>query len=150
MVLNDSKSISTLADKIEATKEGFIYVGLNMKERLKEPWFMMFQPVLRQLSVNGNLQGKDIQVLLYLLSSMQFENNVKVTQDELAEQLQTAQQNIARSIKRLVEQKYIFVQRNGRENYYSINFDLAWKGKTENMPDEAKAKPKARKASHAS
>jgi predicted transcriptional regulator len=63
-----------------------------------------------------------------MLSVMDFENWINIPQKEIAEEIGIHKVNVSKAIKGLREKGYIEVYKKGRENYYRIRPEVAWKG----------------------
>jgi DNA-binding Lrp family transcriptional regulator len=94
---------------------------------------LMFQNALVEVSKNRALTGMDRRVLFYMIGVMEYENLVRLTQRQIAEELQSSQQEISKSIQKLYDEGYLLVDEvYGSAYIYKISEDLVWKGKTEN------------------
>jgi len=87
---------------------------------------MIFQRVLGK--ARKELNGTELRVFLYMLEIMDFENWINIPQKEMAKELEISTRLVKSAIKGLREKGYIEVYKKGRENYYRINPEIAWKG----------------------
>lgn len=109
------------------------YVLPKQRKILGEPFMIMFQQALVKVSKNRALTGTDRRVLFYLIGVMEYENLVPLTQRQIAEELETSQQEVSKSIQKLYDEGYLWVEKTyGSAYIYRISEDLVWKGKTEN------------------
>jgi hypothetical protein len=70
-------------------------------------WMILFQDYLERLAKDVDLGGVDYRVLMYLIHSMEYENLVNVTQQYVADELNLAQPQVNRSIRKLTEKNYL-------------------------------------------
>ena len=78
-----------------------------------------------------NLNTEQSRVLFKLLTYLDYENWIAISQETLAQELDMKQGNVARAIKRLVQVEVIEVQREARDkrrSEYRLNAHLGWKG----------------------
>jgi biotin operon repressor len=109
------------------------YVVPKHKKILGEPFMLMFQNALVEVSKNRALTGTDRRVLFYMIGVMEYENLVRLTQRQIAEELQSSQQEVSKSIQKLYDEGYLMIDEiYGSAYIYKISEDLVWKGKTEN------------------
>jgi len=87
---------------------------------------MIFQEMLKKAV--KELRNDELKVFNYFLGVMDFENWINITQKEIAKDINFDLRRTQRAIKGLREKGYIQVIRKGRENYYRINPNVAWKG----------------------
>ncbi|MFN9911388.1 MAG: MarR family transcriptional regulator [Pseudanabaena sp.] len=97
------------------------------------PHVRVFSEGLGRLAMDKDLNGTDIRVLLFILSIMEYENLLNTTQKALSEGLGIVQQEVSKSIKKLIEGGYLkIVDKNGRQNIYQLNPHLAFKSRAKN------------------
>jgi DNA-binding transcriptional ArsR family regulator len=87
---------------------------------------MIFQDILKK-AVKELTEG-ELRVLNYMLGVMDFENWINIPQKEMAKEVGIHPKTISRIMKRLVEKGYIEIYKKGRENFYRIRPEVAWKG----------------------
>ena len=87
---------------------------------------MIFQEILKR-AVKELTEG-ELKVFNYMLGVMDFENWINIPQKEIAKEVGLNPTNINKIIKRLKEKGYIEIYKKGRENYYKIRPEVAWKG----------------------
>ena len=98
-----------------------------------KPHVRIFSEGLGRLAVDRDLNGTDTRVLLFLISIMEYENLLNVTQRELSEGLGIVQQEISKSIKKLIKADYLrIVDKNGRQNIYQLNPHIGFKSRAKN------------------
>ena len=84
-------------------------------------------------------------VLLFLLGKMEYENQVSVSQIEIARELGMKKQNVSRAIKALIEGGVLKVEDPLRKRRLRLKIDdqYAWKGKLNILRKEQKRREKA-------
>ena len=87
---------------------------------------MIFQEILKRAV--KELTNDEYKVFGYMLSVMDFENWINIPQREIAEEISIHKVNVSKAIKGLREKGYIEVYKKGRENFYRIRPEVAWKG----------------------
>lgn len=87
---------------------------------------MVFQKILERAS--KELTEGELKVFVYMLGVMDFENWINIPQKQIAKEIGLNPTNINKIIKRLKEKGYIEIYKKGRENYYRIRPEVAWKG----------------------
>jgi hypothetical protein len=79
------------------------------------------------------LNGESLNVLLFLISRMDYENYIRVSQKEVAEALGMKKQNVSRAVQIL--RKFSIID-PGEHNSQRLSLDIGWKGKVANMRKE--------------
>ena len=98
-----------------------------------KPHVRAFSEGLGRLAVDKQLTLTDKNVLLFLISVMEYENLLNITQKALSEELGIVQPEVSKSIKKLIEGGYLkIVDKNGRQNVYQLNPHLAFKSRAKN------------------
>lgn len=98
-----------------------------------KPHVRAFTEGLGRLAVDKQLNLTDTRVLLFLISVMEYENLLNITQKELSEGLGIVQPEVSKSIKKLIEGGYLkIVDKNGRQNVYQLNPHIAFKSRAKN------------------
>ena len=87
---------------------------------------MIFQEMLKKAI--KELTSDEYKVFGYMLSVMDFKNWIHISQREMAKEVGFDERRTRRAIKGLKDKGYIEVYKKGRENYYRINPEIAWKG----------------------
>lgn len=107
---------------------------LPMKHLTKMPHVRVFLDGLLALSLDPDLTGQDLRVMMLCLAEMEYENFLNKPQRELAETLGIKQQDVAKSVKRLTEKDYLrVVGHQGRQNIYQISPYVAFKSRAKNL-----------------
>ena len=112
-----------------------VYCGVKRNPYAKG-WVMNSQESLEIIAKDKDLTGEAHRVLWYLLSRLDFENWIQVTQREIADELGLKKQNASRSIL-LLESKRIILRgpKIGRSYAFRLNPHFGWKGKVRNLDD---------------
>ena len=109
--------------------DGFVaYVVPKRKNGFGQGWLAMAQNGAEILS-QSNLSGNDFKVLMKLLSVLDYENLIQVSQADIARELDMHRQHVQRSIKRLLELGIVLEGvRIGISRSYRLNPNFGWKG----------------------
>lgn len=128
------KPINTETGEILEGRFGFI--PAKNVNGFKDGWVAMSQnamQVILQMKCAGEIDGRDLDILLYLTTILDFENSILVSQKSIAEALQMRIPHVSRSMKNLVERGLILEgPKNGRSKSYSLNPQVGWKGTAKN------------------
>ncbi|MGB5592710.1 MAG: helix-turn-helix domain-containing protein [Crocosphaera sp.] len=110
-----------------------VYCGVKQNPYSKG-WVMNNQEALELLATDKELTGENYRVLLILLSKLDFENWIQITQTEISEKLDMKKQNVSRAILLLEEKKIILRgPKIGRTYAFRLNPYYGWKGKVKNL-----------------
>lgn len=118
----------------DTRKEG-IYVFVPVKGNpYAGGWLMNAQEALRLLARDDDLHGESYKVLLFVMSQLDFENWVLLTQTDIAKGLGMKQPAVARQFA-LLEKKEIILRgpKVGRSWSWRLNPEYGWKGKVKNL-----------------
>ena len=112
-----------------------VYCGVK-RNPYSTGWVMNSQEALELLATDKELTGENYRVLLLLLSRLDFENWIQITQSEIAEKLDMKKQNVSRAISTL-DSKGILLRgpKVGRSYSFRLNPYFGWKGKVKNLDD---------------
>jgi DNA-binding transcriptional ArsR family regulator len=115
-----------------------VYCGVKQNP-YSTGWIMNSQEALELLATDKDLTGENYRVLLLLLSRLDFENWIQITQNEIVEKLDMKKQNVSRAIL-LLEEKGIILRgpKIGRSYAFRLNPYYGWKGKVKNLNDYRK------------
>jgi hypothetical protein len=95
-------------------------------------WLAMSQGGLEAL-VNADLTRTGLRVLLYLLSRLDFENYINVSQAEMARALDVDRSNCHKAVGELVQAEVIVEgPKVGMHRTYRLNPSYGWKGSAQN------------------
>jgi biotin operon repressor len=109
--------------------DGFVaYVVPKRKNGFGQGWLAMAQNGAEILA-QSNLSGNDFKVLMKLLSVLDYENLIQVSQADVARELNMHRQHVQRSIKRLMDLGIVLEGvRIGISRSYRLNPNFGWKG----------------------
>nr|CRY97635.1 hypothetical protein [uncultured prokaryote] len=113
-----------------------VYVGLYLNKRQngfqKQGWLAMGQSALLKIA-QAPLGDEARRVFFALAGSIDYENWIRVPQNELAELLGMKKGNFSRAISRL-EHEGILLRgpKVGRSSTFRLNPELGWKGSAKN------------------
>ena len=102
-------------------------------------WVMNSQEALKLLAIDKELKGETYRVLLLLLSLLDFENWIQVTQKEISETLEMRKSQVSRAVN-VLEEKGIVLKgpKVGRSYAFRLNPRFGWKGDVKNLNDYRK------------
>jgi hypothetical protein len=122
-------------DMVQVDQEtGEILPGVTIlipdKNKLRDPFMLAAREGFIRLAKDKDLTGEDRRVLDVYLASMDFENWIHISQQDIADLLEMPKQNVSRSTKRLVE-KTILIEgpKVGRSKTFRLNAFYGWKGR---------------------
>ena len=126
-------ALTKYLEKVKEKKKvkGYMIIPLEYK-KIKEDYIMLFQKNIQKIVKEMDLTLTEYKVFLYLLSITDFENFILITQQEMSEELKIKQSNISNALKSLEKKGLIIKERKGRNNFYKINPNIAWKGREKN------------------
>ena len=103
---------------------------INQKTRIYGGgWVAFYQKSLEHISKLG-LTGEQLNVFLALMSKLDFENYIRISQMDLAKKLNIKQPQVSRAIRRLLEEDIICQgPRAGLCKTYILNPNVGIKGK---------------------
>lgn len=109
--------------------DGFVaYVVPKRKNGFGQGWLAMAQNGAEILA-QSNLSGNDFKVLMKLLSVLDYENLIQVSQADVARELNMHRQHVQRSIKLLIDFGIVLEGvRIGISRSYRLNPNFGWKG----------------------
>ena len=104
------------------------YVVPKRKNGFGQGWLAMAQNGAEILA-QSNLSGNDFKVLMKLLSVLDYENLIQVSQAEISRELNMHRQHVQRSIKRLLDLGIVLEGvKIGISRSYRLNPNFGWKG----------------------
>ena len=109
--------------------DGFVaYVVPKRKNGFGQGWLAMAQNGAEILA-QSNLSGNDFKVLMKLLSVLDYENLIQVSQADVARELNMHRQHVQRSIKLLIDFGIVLEGvKIGVSRSYRLNPNFGWKG----------------------
>lgn len=120
--------LNKFAAEIREGKKVVVAVDNNRLPRNLH-YFRGWQLGFEYLSQNKNLTTVDYKLLMLLLSRLDFDNYIQLTQADMSALLGMQRSQVTRSIKKLINNDIIVKVQKGRNNYYCLNHELAYKGK---------------------
>jgi len=104
---------------------------------------MMFQDTLIEIAKDREMTGETYRVLFYLLSKLDFENYIHVTQGDAAAALGLQKTHVSRAVKTLCDKGILLKgPKVGRSATYQLNSSYGWKGKVKNFESERRQRLK--------
>ena len=115
-----------------------VYCGVKQNP-YSTGWVMNSQEAMRLLAIDRDLKGETYRVLLLLLSLLDFENWIQVTQKEISKTLGMKKSQVSRAIS-LLEEKGIVLKgpKVGRSYAFRLNPYFGWKGQVKNLDEYRK------------
>ena len=108
-----------------------MWVPHRTRSQFGDSWFQMAQETLRMINAHRNELGLEgIVVFNALMTRLDFENFIEVSQRDIANELEMQPSNVSRAMKRL--SALGFIRRGpkvGRSHTLQLHPSLAWKGK---------------------
>ena len=99
--------------------------------RIKD-FFMGMQDGFENLA-KEKLKSEELNVFLFLLSRVDFENIIRVSPNEICEALKMRRGNVSRAMRKLKEKHLIDV---GEFHSFKLSSEIGWKGKVQNLRKE--------------
>ncbi|EOQ00793.1 helix-turn-helix domain-containing protein [Bacillus cereus] len=119
----------------EETGEIQQYLLTPAKKRkvYKGDWVMMFQEGLTHVA-KLNLKGETLRVYMILLAKLDYENWLRVRQQDIADELNIKKQAVSRAIKELFEHGILVKgPKVGASNTYRLDPSFAFRGRDKNL-----------------
>ena len=110
--------------------DGFIKGYFPIKEKnLGKGWVALYQNAISAIA-DMNLPNEQYRVFLKLIAKTDFENYLRISQKQIAEELQMKQPNVAKAMKALKEKNIIIEgPPAGKFKTYRLNPYVGYKGK---------------------
>jgi len=108
-------------------------VWIPARQKLQEAFFMGFQAAFFDLAKDHELRGIPMAVLLALMSRLDFENEIVVSQAHLASELGIHPVNMSKAFRLLREKGLLEVNRREGIRTYRLNPAYAWRGRGKNL-----------------
>ena len=89
----------------------------------------MFQQSLKLIASCEELNGTDLKVFMFMLSELDFENYIRVTQKRITEHTKIRQQHVSTALTKLTKLNIIEKVTLDNLKAYRLNPSYAWKGK---------------------
>lgn len=121
------KVFEQLSEKIESGEMQLYCTKTKLARGLNRMTILLDS--LEDMAIDNRLSDADRRVLFLMIGQMDFENWIHIPLSSLSKKLNIAVPNISRSVKNLVELKYISKEKVGRANLYRFNPEMGWKGR---------------------
>lgn len=97
-------------------------------------WLALSQEATQTVALNGKALGREgLTVWLYLMSVLEYENEVKVSKIDVARALGMDRSNLARAFRKLTAAGFLReTGRAGNARTYLLNPEIAWRGSGRN------------------
>ena len=117
-------------DTGEILEHGMMAVLMpKRRNAFREGWVAMAQEATKLLAKQKDLGLDGFRVLMLLISMLDFENLIQISQAEVAKELEMQRSNVARAIKRLISTGALLEgPRIGVHRSYRLNPRFGWKG----------------------
>lgn len=103
---------------------------------LKDSHVRCFSDEAMALGIDKDFSGNDLRVFLIIIANLGYENIINISQSELAEQSGISQQNISKSITKLISKGYLqVIEKIGRRNVYMLNPNVAFRSRAKNLKE---------------
>ena len=124
--------------------DSVVNVFTKPSKYLKNDHARYFMGEILDLAVDKDFSGNDLRVFLAILANLGYENNLNISQQELADQLGIHRPDAGKSLKKLVSKGYLqVVDTIGRQNVYQFNPHIAFRSRAKNYKDLCRAWDKA-------
>ncbi|WP_412839894.1 replication/maintenance protein RepL [Bacillus paranthracis] len=111
----------------------YLLTPAKKKKVYKGDWVMMFQEGLTHVA-KLNLKGETLRVYMILLAKLDYENWLRVRQQDIADELNIKKQAVSRAIKELFEHGILVKgPKVGASNTYRLNPSFAFRGRDKNL-----------------
>ena len=112
----------------------FSYIFMDVAEGA----ILLSQDFLLSISMDKEITGQTIRVLLMILSALEVENYITIKQVTIAKELGIQKSHVSKAMKQLVDKGIIFKVKEGTTTAYKLNPEYGWKGKVSDMDIERK------------
>lgn len=120
----------------EVLEGRFGFIPTKKKNGFVDGWVAMSQNAMQmilQMKCSGEIDGRDLDVLLLLTTILDYENLLLVNQTDMGRKLGMKQPNVARSLKILLKKNLLIEgPKTGRSKTYRLNPNVGWKGTAKN------------------
>ena len=114
-----------------------VLVYVPRRTQIKESWFMAFQDPLMKIAQDNSITKHDFRVLIYMMSRIDFENYIHVSQADAARALSIAPSHVSAAVSRLTGKGYLVRgPKSGRNSTFKLSSSVGWKGKAKNLSRE--------------
>jgi predicted DNA-binding transcriptional regulator len=113
---------------VNSSIDEFMIVPLSSKRKFKAPFYLAFLQASTEIA-KMKLSGTAINIFLYVVGSLAFENYISINQAKIAKELQIHPTNVSKGIKILIERGIIerMTYSNGTKGY-RLSPTIGWRG----------------------
>ena len=135
-VYNKFGKLKGYIDKYTSEEYGFPVIISSKRNPYAKGWFMANQEAIVYLAQDREIKGETYKVLLLLLGNLEFENWIKISITEIANQINIDRSNASKAIK-ILEQKEIIERGKKIGRFYEFRLSpyLCWKGKVKTLEE---------------
>jgi Firmicute plasmid replication protein (RepL) len=109
------------------------HVLIPRRETVRD-WLMIFHRSTEVLAKDKEIGAEGLRVFLYVISQVDYENKLLVTQTDVKEALGMKQQHVSRAFRLLVEKEILIESgKVGTSKVYYLNPYVGWKGTARNL-----------------
>jgi len=131
--------VQTVNQKTGEKKEGyFVYIAYPKPKIVGNRWIMTFQDSLKMIATDDDMTGQTLRVLVFLMSTLEFENYITIKQITIADELKIDKTNVSKAMRLLVDKGIILKVKEGTTTAYKLNPEYGWKGTVSNREIERK------------
>lgn len=121
----------------EVLEGGLVYFPVRAK--IRGGWFMTFQDPLAALACDGSLTQSQWRVMAFLMSKLDFENYIYISQVEVGKALRIKPPHVSAAVSALVKRGVVLRgPKVGVVQTYRLSHNLGWKGRVKNLETERK------------
>ena len=130
--------------EIHYPEDTVLNIFTKPRKYLKNDYARYFLDDILALGTDRDFSGTDLRVFLVIIANIGYDNIINISQSELADQSNISQQNISKSIQKLISKGYLqVIEKIGRRNIYMLNPNIAFRSKAENLKELKQAWDKA-------
>lgn len=116
--------------------EGVSVISVQQRSKFKEAFMLVFQKGLERLALDKQLRGESLRVLFALMSKLDYENFIHVSQQEIADLIDVKRSAAARGIAQLLARGVLIAgPKVGNMSTYRLSDTLGWKGRVASLQD---------------
>ncbi|MGR5968999.1 replication/maintenance protein RepL [Bacillus paranthracis] len=129
----DKEIFVEVPDEETGEIQQYLLTPAKKKKVYKGDWVMMFQEGLTHVA-KLNLKGETLRVYMILLAKLDYENWLRVRQQDIADELNIKKQAVSRAIKELFEHGILVKgPKVGASNTYRLDPSFAFRGRDKNL-----------------
>ncbi|MGK7882281.1 MAG: MarR family transcriptional regulator [Crocosphaera sp.] len=128
--------VNTKKVEIYYSEDDVLNVFPKPKKYLKDDHLRCFSQEAIALGIDRDLSGTDLRVFLIIIGNLGYENILNISQKQLADQSGICQQDISKSLKKLISKGYLeIIDKIGRRNVYMFNPNVAFRSRAKNLKE---------------